>query len=159
MPAFQDQSPRKHQLRDASQVSASNDTKIAGHACLLVFDDVAMQQPVARIVGHEAELHLLIGLDQVGVRDQRLDLALRRGEHREAHAMQMDGVGMRRQVLHVDDVAFSQLQLGQWRSWIGRIARPRHLVDGPEAVAKRTADAVCRHILCRRTEGQPDVLG
>lgn len=45
----------------------SGHAHVAGHAGLLVLDDMAMQQPVAGIVGNEGKLHLFIRLNEIGI--------------------------------------------------------------------------------------------
>ena len=63
-----------------------------------MLDDMAMQQPVAEIVGDEAEFGLFVGQKQDGVGRWRQDGPLVRIEDAEAQAVQVDRVRMRRAV-------------------------------------------------------------
>ena len=66
---------------------------------------------------------------------------------------------MRSNVLQVDDVALAELELGKRRGRVGRVARPRHLVDRPEAVAERAADRAVGRIFRRGAEDQRNMGG
>lgn len=86
----------------------SGDLHMAHHAGLLVFEDVAMEHPVARIVGHEGDAGAPARYQHHRVRAtlrqvQPLDI-----EHLEGVAMQMDRVGAIRGVDQVEYIGLAR---------------------------------------------------
>ena len=82
----------------------SDHPQIGHHARLLMFDDVAMEHPVAGVVGDEGRLGRLAREkeDGIGVMDgQRLMIA---GKQLEAVAVDMDRVGDLARIAHPETV-------------------------------------------------------
>src|SRR3546814_1503047 len=79
--------------------------QIAHHAGFLMFDDVAVEHPVARPAANEGNLHPLVRPHQHGVAPMRAYILFGRGNHPEGMAVQMHRMGMRRAVEDFGDVA------------------------------------------------------
>src|SRR5262245_26249967 len=90
---------------------SSCDPDHAHHAAFLVLKDVAVEHPVARVVGHESNLNLLAGGHQDGV----LPFAIARGrtvatDDPEGVAVQVHGVPPCGLVAHGEHVGLAALQ-------------------------------------------------
>src|SRR3546814_1856513 len=67
--------------------------QIAHHAGFLMFDDVAVEHPVARPAANEGNLHPLVRPHQHGVAPMRAYILFGRGNHPEGMAVQMHRMG------------------------------------------------------------------
>ncbi|CAI8794765.1 hypothetical protein EMIT0P218_10428 [Pseudomonas sp. IT-P218] len=108
-------------------------------------DHMAMEHPHARIIRHQRHLRPLVLTQQVSVGEIRDDLVPVRGNHLEAHAVQVNRVLILSHVFQFENVALALLELGDRAVGAGLVGNvPGLAVDLPQARRPAVVD-VHRH--------------
>src|SRR6185436_7138456 len=112
----------------------SYDVDVAHHAGFLMLEDVAVEHPFPRFAADDTDLDTLFRKQQHGIGAKFRQMAQIRVQYLEGVAVDMDRMGVSRQVFEFKYVAPAGFQHRQRRSKIAVIHRgPGLLVDGPKS--------------------------